>query len=50
MGKQYNKTEKRRRRLNYLKRVKEKTRATAVVGPKAKARRPSRKKAAEAAG
>lgn len=50
MGKQYNKLEKRRRRQNYLKRVKDKVRATAVAGPKAKARRPSKKKAAEAAG
>jgi len=49
MGKQYNKTEKRRRRANYLERQKDKAKLSGAAGAKPKARRPAKKKAAEAA-
>lgn len=45
MGKQYNKTEKRRRREAYIERVKEKAKASGKV----KARKPAKKKAEAAA-
>lgn len=46
MGKQYNKTEKRRRRANYLERKKAKAKAG---GYKPKTKKPAKKKAAPAA-
>ncbi len=49
MGKQYNKIEKRRRLQNYRKRLKEKAKGAAAAGSKPKSRRPSKKKADEAA-
>ena len=49
MGQQRNKIEKRRRRANYLERQKAKTKVAGAAGSKAKARRPVKKKAAEAA-
>ena len=49
MGKQYNKTEKKRRRLNYLARRKAKATAAGKAGVKKIAKRPAKKKAAVAA-
>lgn len=49
MGKQYNKTEKKRRRLNYLARRKAKATAAGKAGVKKIAKRPAKKKAAAAA-
>jgi hypothetical protein len=49
MGKQYNKTEKRRRRLNYLARRKAKAKSVGTSVSKPRAKRPTKKKAAEAA-
>ena len=49
MGKQYNKVEKKRRRLNYLARKKAKTRAAGTAGSKVRAKRPAKKKATAAA-
>ena len=49
MGKQYNKVEKKRRRLNYLARRKAKTVAAGKGGAKVRAKRPAKKKAAAAA-
>ena len=48
MGKQYNKTEKKRRRLNYLARRKAKA-LVAGKGLKKAAKKPAKKKAAPAA-
>ena len=48
MGKQYNKTEKKRRRLNYLARRKAKA-VAGKGGAKIRAKRPAKKKAAAAA-
>ena len=49
MGKQYNKVEKKRRRLNYLVRKKAKAVAAGKAGSKVRAKRPTKKKAAAAA-
>ena len=49
MGKQYNKTEKKRRRLNYLARRKAKVAAAGKAGVKKSVKRPVKKKAAVAA-
>ena len=49
MGKQYNKTEKKRRRLNYLVRLKAKAAAAGKGGVKKSAKRPAKKKAPAAA-
>ena len=46
MGKQYNKIEKKRRRLNYLARRKAKVAAAGKGGVKVRAKRPAKKKAA----
>ena len=46
MGKQYNKVEKKRRRLNYLARRKAKVAAAGKGGVKVRAKRPTKKKAA----
>ena len=48
MGKQYNKTEKKRRRLNYLARRKAKALAAGKAGSKLRVKRPAKKKAAAA--
>ena len=48
MGKQYNKTEKKRRRLNYLLRVKAKALVAVKTGTKKVAKKPAKKKAAAA--
>ena len=49
MGKQYNKVEKKRRRLNYLARRKAKAVAAGKAGAKKPAKKPAKKKAAAAA-
>ncbi len=49
MGKQYNKTEKKRRRLNYLARRKAKAAAAGKGGAKVRAKKPVKKKAPAAA-
>jgi hypothetical protein len=49
MGKQYNKTEKKRRRLNYLERRKQKAKTMNKGVSKPKAKRVAKKKAAEPA-
>jgi len=49
MGKQYNKIEKKRRRLNYLARRKAKAKTAGKPGAKVRAKRPAKKKAAAAA-
>ena len=49
MGKQYNKTEKKRRRLNYLARRKVKAAAAGKGGAKKLAKKPAKKKAPAAA-
>lgn len=49
MGQQYNKVEKRRRRSNYLQRQKDKAKGAVASGSKPKAKRPAKKKTAEAA-
>ena len=49
MGKQYNKIEKKRRRLNYLARRKAKTAAAGKGGAKVRAKKPAKKKAPAAA-
>ena len=49
MGKQYNKIEKKRRRLNYLARRKAKALAAGKAGTKVRAKKPAKKKAAAAA-
>jgi hypothetical protein len=49
MGKQYNKVEKKRRRLNYLARRKAKAATAGKGGVKIRAKRPAKKKAAAAA-
>ncbi len=49
MGKQYNKIEKKRRRLNYLERRKAKTIAAGKGGVKKAVKRPAKKKAPAAA-
>jgi len=49
MGKQYNKTEKRRRRQTYLERRKQKAKTAGKGVSKPKAKRPAKKKAAEPA-
>jgi hypothetical protein len=48
MGKQYNKTEKKRRRLDYLARRKAKAKAAGKGGAKARSKRPAKKKEAAA--
>lgn len=45
MGKQYNKTEKKRRRLNYLARRKAKAAVAGKGGAKVRAKKPAKKKA-----
>jgi hypothetical protein len=46
MGKQYNKVEKKRRRLNYLVRRKAKAKAAGKGSAKVRAKRPAKKKEA----